>query len=246
MTAPAPRTDGGRAAAADGSAGGGYAPARGARFTLMEMLVVAAVLAIVLGLVAPRVGRVPSRVQAEYCVSAVRTALDVAALRARTTGQACRLVLVPEGEAGGDGARGGVWWGGSLQRWGLVNRRGEDAAEGLGPCVFVMEPAEPDPVAQMLSGRGAAAGLARPPREEPERDLFGLARDRFPLPGAVAWDGDSFREATSGGARGPAFVFQPSGEAAGPALEFAVGKRRFRLEVDSLTGRVDIRPVTNG
>jgi len=209
-------------------------------------MVVVVIMAIVLGLAAPRVGRVPSRVQSEYCVSAVRTVLDVASLRARTTGQACRLVLVPSVEAGGGSAGGSPWWAKALSRWGIVNRPSVVSDEDLETCTFVVERADPDPLAQMLSGRAAMTRgtTASETGSGSNAGVYGLAQDQFSLPDAVAWDPDSIRAATGDGARGPAFLFHCSGEAAGPVLEFGVGKRHYRLEVDPLTGRVDIAAVT--
>lgn len=203
-------------------------------------------MAVVLALAAPRIGRIPARVQAEYCVSAVRTVLDVASLRARTTGQPCRLLLVPRSEAAGDAGTGSPWWAKALSRWGIVNRPSGTSDEDLQSCTFVVERAEPDPLALMLSGRSAVTPGPAAPTETgtaANAGVYGLAQDQFPLPDAVVWDPDSIRAGTGDGARGPAFLFHTSGEAAGPALEFAVGKRHYRLDVDSLTGRVDIAAV---
>jgi prepilin-type N-terminal cleavage/methylation domain-containing protein len=203
-----------------------------AAFTLIEILVVVAIVALALALAAPRIGRLPSTVQAEYCVSAVRTALDVASLRARTTGRPCRLVLMPSTEvsANANAGAGGPWWGKALRGAGMVGRRGDGAsADDLESCTFVMDQPEPDALAQLLSGRAALTGSVSADAEAPkEEDVFGLVRNEFPLPEAVA------------------FVFHPSGEAAGPALDFGVGKRHYRLEIDPLTGRADIRLLSRG
>jgi hypothetical protein len=212
------------------------------------VLVVIVVVSIVLAVAVPRVGRLPARVQAEYCVSAVRTALDVGSLRARTTGQACRLVLVPNADLGGGSGPGGPWWGKALPRWGMVDRRSDQiAAEDLESGTFVMEALEPDPLVLMLSGRATPVRSVAPGTADGAvGDVYGLVRDQFPLPTAVVWDPESVRAGTGHGARGPAFVFHPSGGAAGPELGFAVGKRRYRLGVDPLTGRADVRSLSRG
>lgn len=66
------------------------------RFSLIELGVVIFLIALVLGLVAPRVGRVPRAVAVRSLVGTVQSAFREAGLRARATGQTVRLKAVPE------------------------------------------------------------------------------------------------------------------------------------------------------
>jgi type II secretory pathway pseudopilin PulG len=103
-----------------------------------------------------------------------------------------------------------------------------------------------DPLALPLSGAAAPAAPAASSAGAPVHDsglVPGAAE--YVLPDAVKWTAESLQEGTASGAAGPALVFYSSGEAGGPTLEFTVGKRHYRLEVDRLTGRADIR-LTEG
>jgi len=190
-------------------------------FTLLELLITVAILAVILTLALPRIGRLPARLQAEQCLSALRSALDEAGLRARATGTAVRLTLVLD--AGDQSSR------------------------------FVVAPVNEDPLALSLGGASSTmASSAPPPAASAPEGPDGAARSAsalipgassYPLPAAVVWETETVQAATAEGEDGPSFVFLSTGEAGGPTLEFTVRKQRYRLDVDRLTGRVDIRPT---
>ena len=68
----------------------------GRRFSLLEIVVVLAVLSLILAIVLPRVARVPARLTVENAHSRIRSALREAGLRARASGRPLRLVLDAE------------------------------------------------------------------------------------------------------------------------------------------------------
>lgn len=185
---------------------------RGRSFTLLEILIVVALLAIVMALALPRLGRLPARLQAERCVSAVQAALDETGLRARATGRPFRLVLIADEES----------------------------------SRFTVSAVASDPLTLPLSGTSAPVATA-PAGAEPSAAADAHASGVVPgateyaMPDAVKWTPESLQEGTVAGEDGPALVFYSSGEAGGPPLEFIVGKRRYHLELDRLTGRADIR-----
>jgi hypothetical protein len=171
-----------------------------------------ALLALVMTLVLPRIGHLPARLQAERCVSAVQAALDETGLRARATGRPFRLLLVADEES----------------------------------SRFTVSAEVSDPLALPLSG--AAAPAAPPATAATPSTVAGIhdnalvpGASEYVMPEAVKWTPESLQEGTVAGDEGPALVFYSSGEAGGPPLEFAVGKRHYRVEVDRLTGRADIR-----
>jgi type II secretory pathway pseudopilin PulG len=186
-------------------------PGRRCPFTLLEILIVVTLVAIVLALAAPRVGHIPARLRAEHCLSAVRAALDETCLRARATGRSYRLLLVTE----------------------------EDSSR------FVVSEVTEDPLTLPLSPEAAAPAPAAPATGTEQKPGQGgaivLEVSEYKLPDAVRWDPDSLAQGTAAGDEGPVFLFYKSGEAGGPALAFSVGARHYRLDLDPLTGRVDIR-----
>jgi prepilin-type N-terminal cleavage/methylation domain-containing protein len=185
---------------------------RGRGFTLIEILIVVALVAIVMALALPRIGRLPARLQAERCVSAVQAALDETGLRARATGRPFRLLLIADEES----------------------------------SRFTVSALANDPLGLPLSGSAAPAAAPDPATAAVTHDS-GLVpgATEYVLPDAVKWTPESLQEGTASGDEGPALAFYSSGEAGGPALEFVVGKRHYRLDVDRLTGRADIR-LTEG
>jgi len=75
------------------------------------------------------------------------------------------------------------------------------------------------------------------------RDNDGMlvtTRSSYPVPEGVAWEIDQLAL----GEDLPTFTFQPDGAASGPELVFVVAQRRFVLWVDRLTGRPEIRELT--
>ena len=72
---------------------------RKALFSLLEVVVVLAVLSLILAVALPRLGRVPSRLTVENAHSRIRSALREAGLRARASGRPLRLVLDADGNA---------------------------------------------------------------------------------------------------------------------------------------------------
>lgn len=177
-------------------------------FTLIEILIVVALLAIVMSLVLPRIGHLPARLQAERCLSAVQAALDETGLRARATGRPFRLVLRVEEES----------------------------------SRFVVSAEVSDPLALPLCTAAAPVATEAPAAEVHDSGMVPGASE-YVMPDAVEWTSESVQAGTAVGDEGPVLVFYSSGEAGGPPLEFRVGKRRYCMEVDRLTGRADIRLV---
>ncbi|MBN2449896.1 MAG: hypothetical protein JXR77_05880 [Lentisphaeria bacterium] len=70
-----------------------------------------------------------------------------------------------------------------------------------------------------------------------------LPQTEFELPEEMRWDPDSLADGTEMGEEGPVYVFHVDGGAGGPELLFAVGKTWFRLSVDPLTARADVREI---
>jgi hypothetical protein len=106
---------------------------------------------------------------------------------------------------------------------------------------FTVSAAVSDPLALPLSAAAA------PPVSEPEpaatvsESAMVPGTSEYVLPDALKWTPESLQAGTAVGDDGPALVFYGSGEAGGPPLEFHVGKRLYRVDVDRLTGRADIR-----
>lgn len=67
------------------------------RFTLLELAVVMLLLAMMMALVIPRVGRLPRRIAVRTLVSTVETAFRDAGLRARGSGEMVTVTAEPEG-----------------------------------------------------------------------------------------------------------------------------------------------------
>ncbi len=66
------------------------------RFTLVEMLVVLAIIGVIVGLVLPNVGKLPEGLRADSCAGTIGNAFRDAALRARATGATVKLTLDAE------------------------------------------------------------------------------------------------------------------------------------------------------
>ena len=86
-----------------GSRTGGVRACPGARsrrrrapFTLMEILVVLAILALITGLVLPHIGKLPEGLRVDTCIGVFENAFRDSALRARATGATVKLVLNAE------------------------------------------------------------------------------------------------------------------------------------------------------
>lgn len=161
-------------------------------FSLLEMVIVLAAIALFLALVLPRTGRMPRRLVLESTLSGVRSAFRDAGLRARAQGVPIRLALDVEE--------------------GFFRIKGTAAAQSQTPAA-----------ASVPGGEDAA-------RREGLLKRVG----NYKLPRGVEWDLSSVPDDDG---EGPGFSFFPDGAAAGAAVEFAVGKSRYRLDVDRLTGR---------
>ena len=66
-------------------------------FTLLEVLMVLAIVTVTLCVALPNLAKLPARVRARLAAGAVREALRQASLRARTTGKTVNVVLVVDG-----------------------------------------------------------------------------------------------------------------------------------------------------
>ncbi|NLF17050.1 MAG: hypothetical protein GX595_07310 [Lentisphaerae bacterium] len=183
-------------------------------FTLIETLIVVALLAAIFALALPRLGRLPARLQIEQNLSTLRAAFDEVSLRARATGQALRVTLEVDTADGGS-------------RLAVAGVAGDPFAPALGGLPSAGLGAAPDGAAEA----GARLGAMVP------------GADSYALPSGVEWDEASLQQGSRDGAEGPVFIFLGSGEAGGPALEFTIRRQRFRLAVDPLTGRADIRAL---
>ncbi|NOY79890.1 MAG: type II secretion system protein [Kiritimatiellaeota bacterium] len=181
------------------------------RFTLIEMLVVLAIMGLVSALVIPRVGRLPAGIAIRRTVAQVRNAFRMAAVRARGTGRAVRLEFAPDAHA--------------LRLSDLPRSRFSTDAR-LTPPSF--------PAASGDAGTSSADGIG-----ENGTGSAGLlaALSAFPLPKGVEWRSDN-APAGGDGDETVEFRFFPNGEASGPDLVVIAGKRRVRLTLERLTGRL--------
>lgn len=187
-------------------------------FTLIELLVALGILAFVLTLALPRIGRLPARLRAERGVSAVRTAFSEAALTARATGRAVRLVLIVEDDASR-----------------FVMKRGinDTVTEDILGHFTLPQPDESGLFVSREDVAGAQAGGFLPE----ERDVE--------LPEDLTWGSKYEGELEVYPGDEIAFIFHPGGEAGGPELPFMVGKRSYVLGVERLTGRAVITEVAD-
>jgi hypothetical protein len=94
----------------------------------------------------------------------------------------------------------------------------------------------PVPAAAIAGGKpGPAQPLPAETEEPPKPSAYAFPRE-YSLPKGIEWHLENLQ--APGEAETPAtFTFFASGEAAGTPVEYSVGKRRFRLTVDRLTGR---------
>ena len=181
------------------------------RFTLLEMMVVLVIITLVLALVMPRVGRLPAGLLVRSAASHLRSAFRQAATCSRATGATITLTLDPEKN--------------------LFRQTAAKTAAPIPPAA-VLQPSAPVPATRAKPVTVAATADS----EEAAAPSPYAQPHEYVLPKGIEWhvessqaDGDTETPAT--------FTFFASGEAAGTAVEYSVGKRRFRLDVDRLTGR---------
>ena len=67
--------------------------AKSSPFTLIEVVVVLAIVALIAGLVLPLVGRLPEGLRIDKCISGIEAAFQDAALRSRATGATVKVVV---------------------------------------------------------------------------------------------------------------------------------------------------------
>ncbi len=168
-------------------------------FSLMEILVVIAIITLALALVLPKVGRLPRRLKVARSLSGIRIAFRETAMRARAGGQAHQLTLD------------------------LDSHSFRTRAIPLPPLTGLQGQRPKPPTAPPLEDEEADPGSSDRPR---------TGQTRYEISDDVKWED----EGTYGEGEGPSFLFFPDGEASGEPLEFAIGRRRFRLDVDRLTG----------
>lgn len=177
-----------------------YLPRSGNRFrrpfSLMEIIIVVAIITLALALVMPKVGRLPRRLAVARAISDIRRAFQESGMRAVAGGQSMRLILKPEA------------------RQFVVQ---PVAVKGTRELFAVVSGTN----ASQSEGNSTAAGTS----------LFSTTD--YEIPENVEWDSTLLE---GGEDNSPEFIFHPDGEASGNALEFSVAQRRFRLEVDKLTG----------
>jgi len=183
-------------------------PQRRPRFTLIETLVVLAVISVLLALVVPRVGRAPAGLVFRTAVTRFRAAVRSAGLRARATGHAVHLRYDPQSRT----------------------LRIEDAS----PTEDSLLPQETAP----SNEGDLAAGPAAVGAKKSDKSTSALYRDltTWTLPRGVvcrSLAADGF-----GGDEEIVYEFSPNGELSGPSVELSVGRRRVRLIPDVLTGRL--------
>lgn len=195
-------------------------PRRPQGYTLLEMLVVAAVMALIAGLILPRFGRLPVGMQRRQTETAIAEAFRDAATRARASGVSVLLSVDAK-----------------QNRLHLGACRPAGANDGNGP-----EEAPPSPRTGMTAGR--PQGGTAPRKAAPHAAVeFGPDMD-YPLPNGVAWQpapghaaAVADAEAASSSSAAGNFIFHADGEAGGGPWEFAIGDVRYRLAVDRLTAR---------
>ncbi len=181
-------------------------------FTLIEMLVVLAIMGLISALVIPRVGRLPAGIAIRRTVGQVRNAFRMAAVRARGTGRAVRLEFDPDAHA--------------LRLSDLPRAR------------FSTDPELTPPSSRADPGAGRMSPGATGTAENGAGSAGLLAElSAFPLPKGVEWrSGDE--TAAEDENETLEFRFFPNGEASGPDLMVIAGKRRVRLVLERLTGRL--------
>jgi len=195
------------------SAGAGparrLARARQRHFTLLELLIVLIIIGLVLALILPRVGRLPTGLRVRSATAQFRTAFRDAANRARATGAIVKLTLNTEENL----------------------FRLEEIVPPAPVAVADSAAAAPDAARPLKPGSAAAPETAR--------RRYGGPKE-YPLPKGLDWHLEHSEADLNGP---PYFIFYPNGEAAGTAIELSAGPRRFRLEVDRLTGRPSLTAV---
>jgi type II secretory pathway pseudopilin PulG len=207
------RTDADSAVRRSGAGTGGHAW----RFTLLETIVVLAIIALIATLTLPRITRVPKSLQIRRTVDQIQEAFDLASLRARATGRTVALTIdtqggvmsltdVPEAFADADTGQTQAAAAGEMQGLGTMPRMRLD---GDGPKA----PA---------TGGGPQAAMWEGVRQ-------------VKLQAEVAWE---FGVAEASPDEPCRYLFFPDGAASGAAFRVALGETKLSFHVSRLTGRL--------
>ena len=186
------------------------------RFTLIEIIIVIAIMAVIVGLVLPRIGKLPEGLRIENCIGTFETAFRDAALRASATGATVKVKL----DAAGNKL---------------------DLEEIARPPLPTVATPAPGGVASTLSSSRAPMTAAQAPNEPPAESRYSGGKS-YELPNGIEWKLETWDAELYGS---PSYTFYPNGEAAGPRLEFDAGNRRLRLDVNRLTGRPLVTEIEN-
>jgi len=161
-------------------------------FTLIEIVLVLAILAALLTVVLPNVGKIPAKYSRAKAVESIQRVFSDASLRARTTGQVIQLTVNPRNSI-------------------ATTRELKNAQQP-----------------NMFNRKQTSGG---------DKEDSGLWTSRTEISDKIKWlkygDKQNFREMK--------YTFYPNGEASGLDASFELGKQKYGLFFDNLTGTVSIK-----
>ena len=183
-------------------------------FTMMELVVVLAIMAAIVGVVLPQIGRLPTGMRIETCIGTFESAFRDAALRANATGATVKLKLDSK-----------------------ANKF--ELEEIAAPPLPAVAPPVTGVASTLTSSSKPMSAPTPMPDEAPAESRYSGSKS-YELPNGIEWKLDDW---ASDEYDAPAYTFYPNGEAAGPRLEFDSGSRRLRLDVNRLTGRPAVSEI---
>lgn len=192
------------------------------RFTLLEVVAVLLLISLVMGLVAPRIGRMPGGIAARSLVTAIQSGCRDAGMRARASGKTVRLVL----EIGANRFR--------------IRDAGSESGADVAVAALDAPPGVDAP------GRSEAGAAAADGEEKPTASIGDYLEGEYELPKGTTWSREGIELEAEVMEQEVYYEFFPGGEASGPDLQASVAGRTFTVSVDSLTGRPLITQIEEG